>query len=54
MTDSRSRCRITLHDGGMCRRAGGRRIWLLAQDIDIIGMKPRREELRARLPEHVS
>lgn len=28
--------------------------WLLTQDLDIIGMKPLRDELRARLPERVS
>ena len=32
-------------------RDQGFRDWLGAQDIDIIGMKPLREELRARLSE---
>ena len=31
-------------------RNEGFRAWLLAQDLDIIGMKPLRDELRARLP----
>ena len=31
-------------------RSDGFRNWLLAQDLDIIGMRPLRDELRARLP----
>jgi len=31
-------------------RSEGFRAWLLAQDLDIIGMKPLRDELRAKLP----
>ena len=31
-------------------RNEGFRSWLLAQDLDIIGMKPLRDELRAKLP----
>ena len=31
-------------------RNEGFRAWLLAQDLDIIGMKPLRDELRAKLP----
>jgi hypothetical protein len=31
-------------------RSEGFRTWLLAQDLDIIGMKPLRDELRAKLP----
>ena len=31
-------------------RSDGFRGWLLAQDLDIVGMRPLRDELRARLP----